>query len=347
MTRTKNLALMLVSVAMLLVAGSWLVLRLVNPPFVPQPLPVPNGYDDILRAAEMIGPGTQFYDEMNPEKLAAIVAMNKPAMVLAHDALEKESAVPLDWSADDTWLAKVHFPRTGKPRRVARAFAAAALVAHRNGERQAAIDFGSDNIRLGQAITKGGLLVDWQVGHAIYGLGLQVLRDEIGSLSRRDCESLLQQVGTQETSFDSLNDIIERELAFYHATHSAIESFIIRSVQNRQLKLTRKQMEETDAIYSVTKEILLTHLAIRLFQLDENRLPNSLDELVPKYLPAVPQDPFFSGPLIYRPNGESYLLYSVGPNKQDDGGVEQNSFGRADVLLEPREIATLEATADN
>jgi len=45
-----------------------------------------------------------------------------------------------------------------------------------------------------------------------------------------------------------------------------------------------------------------------------------LDELVPRYLPAVPIDPFADTPLIYERRGDGYLLASVGQNGVYDGG---------------------------
>ena len=48
--------------------------------------------------------------------------------------------------------------------------------------------------------------------------------------------------------------------------------------------------------------------------------PERLDDLVPRYLPAVPVDPFADTPLIYERRGDGYLLASVGQNGVYDGG---------------------------
>lgn len=65
-----------------------------------------------------------------------------------------------------------------------------------------------------------------------------------------------------------------------------------------------------------------TSLAIRLYELDHERPPESLDELIPDYLPAIPLDPFHPDNAIigYLPNAERPRLYSVGPNGFDDDG---------------------------
>jgi hypothetical protein len=64
------------------------------------------------------------------------------------------------------------------------------------------------------------------------------------------------------------------------------------------------------------------HLAFALaaYHADSGRYPARLDELVPRYLAAVPNDLFSGKALIYQPAAKGYLLYSVGENGRDEGG---------------------------
>ncbi len=65
------------------------------------------------------------------------------------------------------------------------------------------------------------------------------------------------------------------------------------------------------------------HLAFALaaYRDEHKRYPDKLDALAPKYLAEVPSDLFSGKALIYRPLGNGYLLYSVGVNGRDDGGL--------------------------
>jgi hypothetical protein len=63
-----------------------------------------------------------------------------------------------------------------------------------------------------------------------------------------------------------------------------------------------------------------TGLACRVFKARTGRYPDSLDELVPGLVPAVPIDPFSGDPLVYRRDGEGFVVYSLGSNQKDDGG---------------------------
>ncbi len=59
-------------------------------------------------------------------------------------------------------------------------------------------------------------------------------------------------------------------------------------------------------------------LALSAYQHDHNKLPESLDALVPKYLASVPVDPYSGQGLIYVPAGK--IVYSVGQDRKDEHG---------------------------
>jgi len=67
--------------------------------------------------------------------------------------------------------------------------------------------------------------------------------------------------------------------------------------------------------------LLLVMLALRAFRLEHGRYPAALTELAPAYLKKLPDDPFAAqGTFKYILNGNTYTLYSVGPDGKDDSG---------------------------
>jgi hypothetical protein len=62
-------------------------------------------------------------------------------------------------------------------------------------------------------------------------------------------------------------------------------------------------------------------LAALRYRNKHGRLPEKLDALAPDFLPALPPDPFDGKPLRYRKDGAGFVVYSVGDNRQDDGGL--------------------------
>lgn len=65
----------------------------------------------------------------------------------------------------------------------------------------------------------------------------------------------------------------------------------------------------------------IASLGLAAYHAEKGEYPDALDKLSPKYLHAVPLDPFTDKPMQYKRTDKGYLLYSVGPNMKDDGGV--------------------------
>jgi len=66
-----------------------------------------------------------------------------------------------------------------------------------------------------------------------------------------------------------------------------------------------------------------TAVAIERYRLSNGRLPETLAELVPAYLDAVPKDPFDGQDIRYIKRGVGFVVYSIGEDESDDGGVEK------------------------
>jgi hypothetical protein len=66
-----------------------------------------------------------------------------------------------------------------------------------------------------------------------------------------------------------------------------------------------------------------TAVAVERYRLEEAKLPEQLRDLVPEYLSRVPPDPFDGESLRYKKHERGFVVYSVGPDKQDDEGKER------------------------
>jgi len=72
--------------------------------------------------------------------------------------------------------------------------------------------------------------------------------------------------------------------------------------------------------------------ALAAYQREHGRYPKTLAALAPRYIAEVPLDLFSDRALIYRPSGNGYLLYSVGPNGKDEDGRDFESDPPGDDL---------------
>jgi len=96
-------------------------------------------------------------------------------------------------------------------------------------------------------------------------------------------------------------------------------------VSRRLLAYTRECVVE-DLHATAQLRAALIAVAIERHHLIGGSLPDSLDALVPKFLAAVPTDPFDGQPLRYKKLTKGYVVYSVGEDGKDDGGDEKKDI---------------------
>jgi hypothetical protein len=88
-------------------------------------------------------------------------------------------------------------------------------------------------------------------------------------------------------------------------------------------KIVIPEMESTYMKAATLEALILTSrvgLACRVYKSRTGAYPENLEALVPGLLTEVPVDPFTGKPLVYRREGEGFIVYSLGSNLKDDGG---------------------------
>lgn len=83
-----------------------------------------------------------------------------------------------------------------------------------------------------------------------------------------------------------------------------------------------EKMYEMHLRVRATMECAITALAIERYRMKEGALPETVEALVPEYLPAVYVDPFDGKPLRYKRGGAGYMVYTIGADGVDDEGWE-------------------------
>ncbi len=69
-------------------------------------------------------------------------------------------------------------------------------------------------------------------------------------------------------------------------------------------------------------------LAIERYRLAKGSLPKELADLAPRYIDKVPIDPFDGKPLRYKLTEPGYIVYSIGEDGTDEGGLEKNKVAQ-------------------
>ena len=84
--------------------------------------------------------------------------------------------------------------------------------------------------------------------------------------------------------------------------------------------------------------------------MDRKRFPRTLDELVPTYIDAIPNDPFTRKPLSLAKTDHGIVIYSFGIDEEDDGGklkAPEGEYGSPDIgfrLASPEHRGSLVAS---
>jgi len=94
--------------------------------------------------------------------------------------------------------------------------------------------------------------------------------------------------------------------------------------------------EDRAMAYSSMSQVAL---ALAAYRAEDGAYPAHLTQLCPKYLAAVPEDPFSTGPLRYKRTEAGYVVYSVGANGKDDGGANRASAGDASIPPDADDVA--------
>ena len=81
-------------------------------------------------------------------------------------------------------------------------------------------------------------------------------------------------------------------------------------------------------------------LALLRYKTNHVEFPENLNDLVPVFLKAIPQDPFGPGALVYRRQGDDFLLHSLGFDFKDNGGKygRWREKGADDVFWTPEPV---------
>ncbi|MEK6257529.1 MAG: hypothetical protein AABP62_02825 [Planctomycetota bacterium] len=114
-----------------------------------------------------------------------------------------------------------------------------------------------------------------------------------------------------------------------------IDRGVRTSILSKMLLPATKQVDNAFLRFRGRQAVLEVLLAAQVYRRDKGEFPESLDQLVPRYLEAVPLDPcdLNGGRLLYRrDSATNAVVWSVAEDGNDDGGAVESDTGRpADV----------------
>lgn len=325
---------------------------------IARPMPSPNGIDDLVAAAKLLKaaggsgrmwPGGGPRPDLRGEQ--AVVAANGPALARMRLGLSRECRVRPAMLAYST-----HY---GDLRELSRLLLAEGDAAAARGDFAAVVRSGVDAARLGNAAACGGATHDADVADACVRNGVWPLVRNLERLDADLClaaasgltsearrrppisAAILRERQVQRKDLTQLPSPgwagqrwllnpkrTERDLAGYQAAwrrEADKPQALRRPVSLRRGVWTSLMLPSLERA-AYTHDAATAHLCclvaalhVRAHRLRRGALPASLAEAgVPRDMRT---DPYTGEELKYRPAAGDFLLYSIGRNLRDDGGI--------------------------
>ncbi|WP_254513578.1 hypothetical protein [Anatilimnocola floriformis] len=328
-----------------------------------------NGYADLVAVAKQVRrcPEIAPWHDFDKELAEKYVAEHAEQLAAARAALQRPCRIEMRMVKE---FYEEHWPETQSLRQLATLFCTEARLANTQQDLPRLIRAGIDLLRLGNATRNGGMILDALVAQSASGMGIDLLRRQRANFNDEQRQTLIEALLRIEPAAESIEAIITRDREWENVTnHAATENHdfipmdpeeigisiadqqefhdLIRASVEHEARLPPDQQRQKERGIEYTGQALLrmliTDLALRRFQTAQGLLPERLQLLVPEFLPALPLDPFTNTPLIYRPHGETFELYSTGPKQIDGGGLFTSrsmvSMHQGDLCLDVHDIS--------
>jgi hypothetical protein len=260
----------------------------------------------VLQYKLVVGDLRQIATSVSPQASAARNVLSHPCQATAEFAYQGNythvTSHALNWDLVE---------------RLQTAFHVQARLAQLDGRLDDEIQAGLDLLRLGSRLPRGGLFNDYRLCRQIELEALAALHARREQLMANQCRMLIAAL-QERPEREPLEDVAARTWAFE----------LICFDWEHRLRVVRGWLTAQELQHGLEeKRLVAAHgclaaeLAVRAYQVETGELPDSLEELVPRYLNAVPRDPFRDAPLQYWRMASDYIVYSVGADGQDDGGL--------------------------
>ncbi|TWU28317.1 hypothetical protein Pla144_16040 [Bythopirellula polymerisocia] len=326
-------------VATLLILGSVLLAppagtyyELMNPLPIPEAdLPNPNGYDDFLAAVNLL-PGNMIVnggnfdtDTATLSQLRAAESEMRPAIERMCKGLSKSILGQVDYTSDDLWLESIQQFRS-----IARGMSASSKLAGKERDYTEAAAISLDLIQFGIGIGRGRLMIDTLVGNACTGIGCHDLYHTRDKTPVEQCLDIASGLARIENDIEPLEDVVYRDRIWTQHTqgwHAHLMQFL--EAVSEESFWSSYAYYNSDRRNRAVLRLLQLEFALRAWKAEHHEWPESLAELVPAIIPAVPIDPFSPDgkPLQYVRIDDGFVLYSVGQNEIDEGGTIPDDDG--------------------
>lgn len=263
------------------------------------PPPSPNGYEDFVKAGEMLQGDYSQYKSMNPEELGMVLATDQEVFDRARMGLSRECRVPLEQPGGMAEIAAYtdrHMPELAAIKAVSQMLMARGLQAEFSNHPDEGVTHYLDVIQLGHEVRRGGLLIDLLLGIACESMGLNALAGLAPRLDASQSRNLARMLEAIDAKQESVEVILERERVWSRRA-GGWRLALVRLVRPGLTKEAEQKALQKARRADTQRRRLMLDAAIRAYELEEGTKPDSVSKLVPGYLTRIPNHPETGRPM--------------------------------------------------
>lgn len=315
--------------AAILAPNLFLLYRLSTPSELPEVvLPTPNGYDDFVAAGklapdDLLTP-VRAVNSMNYAQLRALYDQLAALDALVEKGLAKQCRVREPF-------AEVTSQDFGDMEAISSASVSMALrmiYLQRFASTDEYIAYLIRMLRFEHESTRGGGFEAWSQNSE--GRAAWRMRQRLGDLDARGCRLVAQALAEFEQRREPWAD--KRSVQYLIDQHSGWETHA-RALLTQWSGADLYQLDYFGCASLAEVRLAMVDAALQAHWLEIGQAPGTLAALMPEYLPEIPLDPFSNEPMQYQRRGATYVVYCVGRDGDDDGGVpEVNPGGDGDIV---------------
>lgn len=240
-------------------------------------------------------------------------------------ALGLEARVPIDYEQDP--VASPIFTRLLVLRKISLLLELRWLQEVREKRYEAARQTALRLLQLSRSSGVGGVILHRLVGLAIHEMGLKRLRPLLPHLDRAGLVEAREVLAKTREILEASEEgerAIQRD-RYWSQRHAsfpeAVQQLFQREAIERPLEHARREGRKIRAASGLVE----LEVAVFLHRQEHGRDPSRLADLVPAFVPEIPEDPCGSGPLRVMFREGEVVLYGVGADGEDDGALVPES----------------------
>lgn len=250
-------------------------------------MPQPNGYDDFVKAGQLLAGPIQRWDDLTLDELKELVTTNSASLTLVRQGLTKHSRLPAYRLVATT---KNHINELSSHRQLAQVLAAESRLALEAGRTNDAALACMDCIRLGQECSRGGPLIDCMSGIGIQRFGLEKLQKLATGVDSMTARKVVQSLEECLRNIEPAAEVLrnERRWAWSGRYGISVPVQYLLNFGNSANSVSSLNSQITQA--TAWMQRVMVSFAVRAYELEKGQPPCSARDLATDYLKVVPRD---------------------------------------------------------